>query len=107
MVSTIPQEELQKHAYNVYEAIVVVAKRARQINDEQKRLIDLETGYDEANEQVSNNDVDEEMEDFSEERQPENTKFIRLPKPTSIALEELLTDKLEFRYMPEAKENAG
>jgi DNA-directed RNA polymerase subunit K/omega len=104
MVSTIPQDELQKHAYNVYEAIVVVAKRARQINDEQKRLIDLETGYDEANEQVSGDDLEDDLEEIAEDRQPEITKFIRLPKPTSIALEELLSDKLEFRYTPGADE---
>jgi len=98
MVSTISQDELQKHAHNVYEAIVVTAKRARQINDEQKRLIDLETGYDESNEQTAGDDLDEDLEEFAEERQPENTKFLRLPKPTTIALEELLSDKLEFRY---------
>jgi DNA-directed RNA polymerase subunit K/omega len=106
MVSTISQDELQKHARNVYEAIVVTAKRARQINDEQKRLIDLETGYDEANEQSAGDDLDEDMEEFAEERQPENTKFLRLPKPTTIALEELLSDKLEFRYNEEMGEDS-
>jgi DNA-directed RNA polymerase subunit K/omega len=101
MVSTISQVELHKHADNVYEAIVVIAKRARQINDEQKRLIDLETGYDEANEQVVPDEIDDEMEEFVEEREPEITKFLRLPKPTTIALEELLSEKLEFRYSEE------
>jgi DNA-directed RNA polymerase subunit K/omega len=105
MVSTIPQEELQKHSNNIYEAIVVVAKRARQINDEQKRLIDLETGYDEANERVSPEDLDEDIEDIVEARQPANDKFIRLPKPTTIALEEMLTDKLEYRYIDDAGDN--
>jgi len=106
MVNTISQDELQKHAYNVYEAIVVIAKRARQINDDQKRLIDLETGYDEANEQVVSDDLDEEMDEFAEEREPENTKFLRLPKPTTIALEELLSDKLEYRYGEDVGEDA-
>jgi len=106
MVSTISQDELQKHAHNVYEAIVVVAKRARQINDEQKRLIDLETGYDEANEQAAGDELDEDLDEFAEERQPENTKFLRLPKPTTIALEELLTDKLEHRYNEDPGEDS-
>jgi DNA-directed RNA polymerase subunit K/omega len=106
MVSTIPQDELQKHAANVYEAIVLIAKRARQINDEQKRLIDLETGYDEANEQVAGDELDEEMDEIVEERAPENTKFLRLPKPTTIALEELLSDKLEYRYSQAEEENS-
>lgn len=106
MVSTISLDVLQKHAHNAYEAIIVIAKRARQINDEQKRLIDLETGYDEANEPAGNDDLDDELEELAEERQPENTKFIRLPKPTSIALEELLSDKLSFRYKEDSDENA-
>lgn len=106
MVSTISQDELQKHAHNVYEAIVVVAKRSRQINDDQKRLIDLETGYDEANEQVAAEEFDEEMDEFAEERQPENTKFLRLPKPTTIALEELLSEKLEYRYNDDVEEDS-
>lgn len=106
MVNTISQDELQKHAHNVYEAIVVIAKRARQINDDQKRLIDLETGYDEANEQVVGDDLDEEMDEFAEEREPENTKFLRLPKPTTIALEELLSEKLEYRYGEDVGEDA-
>lgn len=105
MVSTISLDELQKHARTVYEAIVVIAKRARQINDEQKRLIDLETGYDEANEPIGNDDFDDQLEELADERQPEETKFIRLPKPTTIALEEMLSDKLGFRYTEDSDEN--
>lgn len=105
MVSTLSLDELQKHARNVYEAIVVIAKRARQINDEQKRLIDLETGYDEANEPLGNEEFNDELDEYSDERQPEDTKFPRLPKPTSIALEEMLSEKLSFRYTEDSAEN--
>ena len=47
MVSTIPLNEIEKHADNIYEAIIILAKRARQINDEQKRLYQQESDYDE------------------------------------------------------------
>ncbi|MDZ7262429.1 MAG: DNA-directed RNA polymerase subunit omega, partial [candidate division KSB1 bacterium] len=42
MASTLSLSELEKYAENIYEAIVVIAKRARQINDEQKRLLGME-----------------------------------------------------------------
>jgi len=32
MVETLDLSELNKHAENIYEAIVIIAKRARQIN---------------------------------------------------------------------------
>ena len=35
MSSTIPLSELEKLSGNLYEAIVIIAKRARQINEEQ------------------------------------------------------------------------
>ena len=47
MSSTISLSELEKLSGNLYEAIVVIAKRAKQINEEQKSLIDIETEMDE------------------------------------------------------------
>lgn len=94
MVSPISLEEIEKYAENVYEAIMIIAKRARQINDEQKRLVesqietqdDTEDSYDE---------VPEEIYDQS---------YIRMPKPTRIAMEEMLSGKLKYQYDEEAPE---
>ena len=97
MASTIPLEELKKHSSNIYEAIMIIAKRARQINDEQKRLIEQETGYDSSMDDVNDDDQEEENE-TPEERQAQPVKYIKLPKPTSVALEEMLTGKLAFQY---------
>ena len=96
MASTIPLEELKKHSSNIYEAIMVIAKRARQINDEQKRLIEQETGYDSSMDDV--NDDEEEESETPEERQAQPVKYIKLPKPTTVALEEMLNGKLSFEY---------
>ncbi len=104
MVSTVPLEELEKHAANVYEAIVVVAKRARQINDDQKRYIEQEIGYDSSLENSSADDLDSESEENREERQITPVKYIRMPKPTTISLEEMLTGKLDFHYAEKTEE---
>lgn len=97
MVSTVPLEDLEKHAANVYEAIVVVAKRARQINDDQKRYIEQEIGYDSSLENSASDDLESEEEN-REERQTAPVKYIRMPKPTTISLDEMLTGKLDFHY---------
>jgi DNA-directed RNA polymerase subunit K/omega len=103
MASTIPLEELKKHSSNIYEAIMIIAKRARQINDDQKRLIEQETGYDSSIDDVNDDDADDDN-DTSEERQMEPAKYIRLPKPTTVALEEMLLGRLNFQYTPKPGE---
>ena len=103
MVSTVPLEDLEKHADNVYEAIIVVAKRARQINDEQKRYIEQEIGYDSSLENSSSDDLEADEEN-REERQTAPVKFIRMPKPTSIALDEMLSSKLAFNYAEKSED---
>jgi DNA-directed RNA polymerase subunit K/omega len=103
MASTIPLEELKKHSSNIYEAIMIIAKRARQINDEQKRLIEQETGYDSNIDDIDDDDADDDNES-PEERQMQPVKYIRLPKPTTVALEEMLLGKLNFQYVPKPGE---
>ncbi len=98
MASTIPLEELKKHSANIYEAIMIIAKRARQINDDQKRLIEQETGYDSSMDNVNDDDSDDEGPETAEERQTQPLKYIKLPKPTTLALEEMLSGKLNHRY---------
>lgn len=77
---------------NLYEAIIVIAKRARQINEEQKSLIDIETEMDDSMDDYE--DEEEEMED--QEEIPR--KVIKLPKPTEIAIQEMLTGKIKWDY---------
>jgi DNA-directed RNA polymerase omega subunit len=106
MASTIPIEELKKHSNNIYEAIMIIAKRARQINDEQKRLIEQETGYDSSMDNV-NDDDDDEAAETPEERQAQPVKYIKLQKPTSIALEEMLSGRLSYQYTEKPSEEAA
>lgn len=87
MINTLSIAEIEKHADNIYEAIIVIARRARQINGEQKQLIERED-FD-----------DEEYEEFNEERLEQyDSDYVRLPKPTTLALEEFLADRFRFEY---------
>jgi len=104
MASTIPLEELKKHSKNVYEAIMIVAKRARQLNDDQKRLIEQETGYDSSLDSINDDDQDDESSETAEERQAHPVKYLKLPKPTTLALEEMLSGKLTHEYAEKPSE---
>ena len=94
MSSTIPLSELEKLSGNLYEAIVIIAKRARQINEEQKSLIDIETEMDDS---MDDYEDDEEVE-MEEEQEEIKKKAIKLPKPTEIAIQEMLTGKIKWDY---------
>lgn len=84
--------DLDKYVDSVYEAIIVVAKRAKQINDEQKRLIEMEYGYDDDSD---NYDEDE----LSETDRVSDREYLKLPKPTTVALKEMLNGQLKFEYL--------
>jgi len=94
MIKPIEIETLESRAGNIYEAVVVCAKRARQVNDEQKiehtqRLEPLKDREDE-----DENVVSKDKANISRE-------FEKREKPTEVALNELLDDKIEFRERTE------
>lgn len=92
MVQTIDLKEIQKHASNVYEAIIVIARRARQINDEQRLIYERESEFEEAG------DFEEdELESVNQE-----DIIASLPKPTMLALEEFLQGELDYEYVEES-----
>lgn len=83
--------DLAKANGNVYEAIAVVAKRANQISAEMKEEL---TGK--LAEFATSSDNLEEI--FENREQIEISKFYeKLPKPTNIAIQEFLEDKVYFR----------
>jgi len=95
MTRTLPLEEFEKFTDSLYEAIIIIAKRARQINEEQKQLLDEE---DEINGDSNDYDADENDSSLSEK------KYTKLPKPTTTAINEMLEGKLRFVY-PESSED--
>lgn len=93
-VEPIDLREIDKRAANVYEAIIVSAKKARLINDERKL---------EFNKHVSEIPVkeadDESSEDFNNPQQQKiSLDFEKKAKPHIEGLNELLAGNLEFEY---------
>jgi len=92
MSSTLQLTELVQGCENIYEAIVIISKRAKQINEEQKRIIEVETILDDS---IDNyDDEEEEIEEVSEVER----KIIKLPKPTEMAIQEMLSGKIQWDY---------
>ncbi|MDP4934403.1 MAG: DNA-directed RNA polymerase subunit omega [Salibacteraceae bacterium] len=89
---------LEADTTNVYEAISIVAKRANQIGTQLKQELDSKL-----QEFASVTDSLEEI--FENREQIEISKmYERLPKPTALAMEELLAGKVYFR-VPEEESN--
>ena len=88
---TYDKNVVESKTENIYEAISIISKRAVQINT------DLKTELDEKLEEFATyNDSLEEV--FENKEQIEVSKFYeKLPKPTAIAVEEWLDDKVYHR----------
>ena len=87
--------ELEKGTGNVYETIVMLSKRANQINVELKEELTRKL-----QEFASSTDNLEEI--FENREQIEISRFYeRLPKPVSMAIDELKADKIYQRKIEE------
>lgn len=93
-IKTLEIKELEAKAANVYEAIVVLSKRARQINEEtklefQQRIENL----------VALPSSPDEVEDVANPDQLKiSLEFEKRPKPTEEAIDELMNNQLDARY---------
>ncbi len=91
--STVTRDlrELDKGTDNLYESIVVISKRANQISVDIKEELNQKLS-----EFASSNDNLEEV--FENREQIEISKhYERMPKPTLVAIDEFLHDKVYFR----------
>ena len=90
--------KLSEDTGNVYETVCIIAKRANQIAVEMKK--DLEKKLQEFA------TLNDNLEEVSENReQIEISRYYeRLPKPTLIATQEFLEDKVYFRNPAKEKE---
>jgi DNA-directed RNA polymerase subunit K/omega len=88
-------KQLDQHAENIYEAIVMLSKRARQINEEMKILLNQEL------EQFAPRTDSEEEIEINPEQMRISIEFEKLPKPTQAAVEDLLGHKLTYKYKEE------
>jgi len=90
-IQTIDLLQFEKSAENIYEATVIVSKRSRQINDEMRMELFQRL------EPVAYNDSDDESS-TNQDRLNLSVEFEKRTKPTLQSVEELLEDKLSFRY---------
>jgi len=94
---TYDRDKIEEKTGNIYEAISIVSKRAIQINADLKREL-----IEKLEEFATYNDNLEEI--FENKEQIEVSKFYeKLPKPTAIALEEWLNDKIYYRKVEESE----
>lgn len=83
--------ELYNKTGNIYESIAIVSKRANQISSEMREELTNKLA-----EFASNTDNLEEI--FENREQIEISKYYeRLPKPSLIAIQEFLEDKIYYR----------
>lgn len=88
---TYNREAVEQETENLYEAIVIMANRATQINGDLKKEL-----VDKLEEFATHNDSLEEV--FENKEQIEVSKFYeRLPKPTAMAVEEWLENRTYHR----------
>ena len=94
---TRDNKEIAEPTENIYESIVIIGKRARQISSNQK---------EELNGKLAEfaSSVDNLEEIFENREQIEISKFYeRMPKPSSSATDQFLNGDLNFR-LPEVEE---
>lgn len=90
-------DSIAKKAANVYEALVIISKRAKQLNVDIKHEL-----HQKLEEFATSTDTIEEVSENKE--QIEISKFYeRLPNPAVIALEEFINDEVVFRYVERKK----
>ncbi|MBD3628675.1 MULTISPECIES: DNA-directed RNA polymerase subunit omega [Cyclobacterium] len=92
-------DKVAEKSGNLYESIFVVSQRAKQISSTMK---------EELNNKLSEfaSTVDNLEEVFENKEQIEISKFYeRMPKPSTMAMEEFMEDKVLFRYPEEESES--
>ena len=94
-VKTLDIREIEKRAKNLYEAVIVVAKRARQINIDINEQIKSHLG---------NIEIDEDNSEDVIDRESIISEFDRKAKPTTLAIEDMLEDRLKFNYIDNVQE---
>ena len=98
-IRPIDIEQMTGKAENIYEAIVVMSKRARQINEEMK------IEFNQRIEMLQSKVFEPEDESEQPQTNPDQIliarEFEQRAKPPETSIDELLDDKLTFRYKEE------
>ena len=92
---TYDRDKIEENVGSIYEAIVIMGKRAEQVNAEIRSEL-----HNKLDEFAVHNSTLEEV--FENREQIEISKhYEKLPKPTSIAIREWLDEDIYFRHTAE------
>jgi DNA-directed RNA polymerase subunit K/omega len=92
-----PEDFLEAGTANIYETVLVIAKRARQIGELQKRQIDRHLGQTEMMEQAAARARTEDSDDYVEP-EPIDRPVPRFEKPVLAAMHEMKEGKVDFGF---------
>ena len=94
--NTIPFRKLEKQTRDVYEAVIVIGKRARQITNDRYIIMEELNREEESLEEIGGEEEYQlpelDLESFDKE------EFVTQDKPVTQALNEFLEGKLSWRY---------
>ncbi len=95
-VKPIELETLKPVVSSLYEGIVIMGKRARQLNE------DLKIQFNQRIEQLSAQPISTESEEIEEGINPDqvaiSVEFENLPKPSELSLNEFIAGDVAYRY---------
>lgn len=104
-VKPIDIQQVNPNVGGIYEAIIVAARRARQIHNDMK--IELNQQLETLAQLTTAVDPEEEVDVSANPDQLKiSLEFEKRPKPTEYALEELMQGKLEWRRKEEEQPEA-
>ncbi len=83
---------IAQHTGNIYEAVIICSKMANQVNSELRKEL-----YEKLDEFATYNDNLEEVHENREQIEV-SRYFEKLPKPSLIALEEFLNDRIYYAH---------
>jgi len=92
-----PEDFLSGSTSSIYVTVLVIAKRARQIGELQKRHIDRHLGQTEMMEQAAARARTEESDDYVEP-EPIDRPVPRFEKPVLASMREMKEGTVEFGY---------
>jgi len=91
-IRTLDPDVFAEKVGNIYEATVIMSRRARQISTHTKAELDTKLSYFE--------DFGLEPEDLraNEDQLRISLEYEKRPKPTQMAIEEMLRDEIYYRH---------
>ena len=94
-IKTLNVDALTKDVGSIFEAVTILGKRSRQISSRMKAELDDKLSYFEG--------FESELEDprFQEEQSRISLEYELKPKPTELAIREMLNGEIYFRHPSE------